>query len=120
MRTPCKELLSLQLNKTNLMSHKLSRIDYEKKTVEQMIRLYCRKKEGNAELCPQCRELLEYAHARLSRCPFGNAKKTCRKCTVHCYKPAMRDLMCKVMRYSGPRMMLYHPWDAIMHLWRER
>lgn len=41
------------------------RIDQEKRTVEQMIRLYCRKKEGNKTLCQQCREMLEYAHARL-------------------------------------------------------
>lgn len=37
---------------------KHSRIEKEKQTVEQMIRLYCRKKEGNGTLCPQCRELL--------------------------------------------------------------
>ena len=47
----------------------MSRIEKEKQTVEQMIRLYCRKKEGNGTLCPQCRELLEYAQTRLSRCP---------------------------------------------------
>ena len=35
-----------------------SRIAQEQRTVAQMIRLYCRKKEGNRELCPQCRELL--------------------------------------------------------------
>ena len=39
----------------------MSRIEQEKQTVEQMIRLYCRKKEGNETLCPQCREVLEYA-----------------------------------------------------------
>ena len=31
-----------------------SRIAQEQRTVAQMIRLYCRKKEGNRELCPQC------------------------------------------------------------------
>ena len=55
-----------------------SRIAQEQRTVEQMIRLYCRKKEGNKELCPQCLELLEYARVRLSRCPFGEKKNTCR------------------------------------------
>ena len=47
----------------------MSRIEKEKQTVEQMIRLYCRKKEGNGTLCPQCRELLEYlknANAKLA------------------------------------------------------
>lgn len=53
---------------------KVSRIAHEKKTVELMIRLYCRKKEKNKILCTDCKELLRYAHARLDRCPFGEKK----------------------------------------------
>ena len=97
----------------------MSRIEQEKQTVEQMIRLYCRKKEGNETLCLQCREVLEYAHARLSRCPFGEKKGTCRLCTIHCYKPEMRERMREIMRWAGPRMLLYHPVAAIRHLWQE-
>ncbi|MCF0256309.1 MULTISPECIES: nitrous oxide-stimulated promoter family protein [Bacteroides] len=97
----------------------LSRIEEEKKTIEQMVRLYCRQKEGNRKLCQQCRKTLEYAHARLSRCPFEEKKPTCRLCTVHCYKPEMKERMRAIMRYSGPRMLLYHPIAAIRHLWRE-
>ena len=41
---------------------KASRIAHEKKTVELMIRLYCRKKEKNTILCADCEELLRYAH----------------------------------------------------------
>ena len=95
---------------------KHSRIEKEKQTVEQMIRLYCRKKEGNGTLCPQCRELLEYAQTRLSRCPFGDGKSTCRICTVHCYKPEMRRQMRAVMRYAGPRMLLSHPIPVLRHI----
>jgi hypothetical protein len=84
-----------------------------------MIRLYCRHKEGNAELCESCQTLLHYAHARLSKCPFGNKKGTCRKCSIHCYKPDMREHMRAVMRYAGPRMMLYHPYYALKHIWQE-
>ena len=104
------------MNKNNPHS---SRIAQEQRTVAQMIRLYCRKKEGNRELCPQCRELLEYAHMRLSRCPFGEKKNTCRLCTIHCYKPEMKERMREVMRYAGPRMLLYHPAAALRHLWKE-
>ena len=60
-----------------------SRIKQEKQTVERMVRLYCRKKEGNKQLCPRCEELLGYAHIRLSRCPFGENKSTCRQCSIH-------------------------------------
>ena len=97
----------------------MSRIEQEKQTVEQMIRLYCRKKEGNKKLCHQCRELLDYSHARLSRCPFGEKKSTCKLCTIHCYKPEMKERMREVMRYAGPRMLFYHPAAAFRHLWRE-
>ena len=60
---------------------KKNRIAREKETVELMIRLYCRKKEKNTVLCPDCEELLRYAHARLDRCPFGEKKSSCKKCT---------------------------------------
>ena len=95
---------------------KKQRVAHEKKVVELMIRIYCRKKEKNAVLCPDCEELLRYAHTRLDRCPFGEKKSSCKKCTVHSYKPAMRERMRTVMRFSGPRMLLYAPWEAIRHL----
>lgn len=91
-------------------------IEREKQTVELMVRLYCRRAEGNRELCPDCQALLAYAHARLDRCPFGETKSTCKRCPVHCYKPAMRERMRIVMRYAGPRMLFFHPIAAIRHL----
>lgn len=97
----------------------MSNIEKEKQIAEQMIRLYCRKKEKNEQLCPKCRELLAYAHARLSHCLFGEKKTTCRLCPVHCYKPKMKEQMREVMRYAGPRMLFYHPVAAIRHLWKE-
>lgn len=39
-------------------------IEKEQRTAEQMIRIYCRYKEGNKELCPTCQQLLHYAHNR--------------------------------------------------------
>ena len=98
---------------------KNSRIEEEKKVVEQMIRLYCQKKEGNGVLCPKCHELLDYAHSRLDRCRYGEEKPTCKKCPVHCYRPDMKERVRAVMRWSGPRMMLYHPVAAIKHIYRE-
>ncbi len=94
----------------------MSRIDREKRVVERMIRLYCRRKEGNTSLCKECAELLEYARKRLERCRFGEKKSTCKKCPIHCYEPAMRERIRHVMRYAGSRMMLHHPLVAIRHL----
>lgn len=84
-----------------------------------MVEIYCRHKEGNRELCQECRELIDYALQRIDKCPLGAKKTTCRLCTIHCYKPEMKEQVRKVMRYSGPRMMIYAPLEAIKHLWRE-
>ena len=89
----------------------MSRIEEEKRVVEQMIRLYCRKSEGHDELCPSCKELLDYAHSRLERCRYGEHKPTCKKCPVHCYRPNMKERIRIVMRWSGPRMIIY-PSDS--------
>ncbi len=94
----------------------MRKTETEKRTVEVMIRLYCRRKEGNKELCPTCAELLEYAHRRLGRCRFGDAKPTCKACPIHCYSPLMRERMRAVMRWAGPRMLWWHPVAALRHL----
>lgn len=88
----------------------------EKEMVSLMIRLYCRKNHKTKELCSECAELDRYARERSDRCPFMENKTFCSNCKVHCYKPEMREKIRKVMRFSGPRMMLYHPVMAIKHL----
>ncbi|MDO8568567.1 MAG: nitrous oxide-stimulated promoter family protein [Dehalococcoidales bacterium] len=92
-----------------------SRIAREAKTIEVMLDLYCRHHHAGVGLCGECRELLDYARERLKRCPFQAGKTTCARCRVHCYKPAMREKIRVVMRYSGPRMMSRHPVLAIAH-----
>ena len=94
----------------------MTEIEREKRTVERMIKLYCRMKEGNRVLCSNCQELRDYAFCRLSSCPYGNKKGSCKHCKIHCYKPEMRNKIREVMRYAGPRMFLFYPIDAIRHL----
>ena len=89
----------------------------EKETVSFMIRLYCKKKHGTKQgLCPECAALDEYARMRSDKCPFMESKTFCSNCKVHCYKPEMREKIREVMRFSGPRMMLYHPVMATRHV----
>ncbi|MDE7154137.1 MAG: nitrous oxide-stimulated promoter family protein [Muribaculaceae bacterium] len=95
------------------------RIAEEKRTVEAMVRIYCRGKHGNNKICENCRALLDYAFSRLERCPQVPSKPTCAKCLIHCYSPAMRERIRVVMRYSGPRMLFRHPLMAMRHIWRE-
>lgn len=94
----------------------MTRIERERRVVEQMIHLYCLHKEGNSEICSDCKALLDYANLRLTHCPFGEKKNTCRRCPIHCYKKDMREKMRNVMRWAGPRMVIYHPITALRHL----
>ena len=98
------------------MKNKQSRLKRESETIAVMITLFCRSRHGSRELCPECRELLDYARKRLEKCPFQEGKTTCAKCPVHCYKPEMRTRIRAIMRYSGPRMIYRHPVMAISHL----
>jgi hypothetical protein len=91
-------------------------IKKEKEVVTTMIELYCRKKHRQPQLCKDCLNLKNYAHLRLSLCRFGEEKKACSNCWVHCYKPKFRNQMKAVMRYSGPWMLLYEPVYSIKHL----
>ena len=89
----------------------------EKEVVSLMIRLYCRRKHGTRDgLCPDCEALERYARERSDRCPFMENKTFCSNCKVHCYKPDMREKIRAVMRFSGPRIIFYHPVMAIRHL----
>lgn len=99
------------------MSKVESKREREKKTVALMIRLYCRKKHGTKkELCPECQALHDYAMLRSDKCPFMETKTFCSNCKVHCYKKDMREKIREVMRFSGPRMILYHPVMAVRHV----
>jgi len=82
-----------------------------------MIRLYCRGQHSpEARPCAECSTLLDYALRRIERCPFGPGKPVCSKCRVHCYGVEQRELIRRVMRYAGPRMLLAHPLLALLHL----
>jgi hypothetical protein len=99
------------------MSPEPRRITREKRTLQAMVRMYCRAHHGTAKgLCAACDDLLAYSLCRLDRCPFGAEKTTCAKCPIHCYKPAMRTKVQAVMRWAGPRMLWRHPILAVVHM----
>jgi len=97
----------------------MTRIEREERTVEAMIRLYCRDRHGTAAgLCAACGELAAFARRRLEKCPFQGAKPTCAHCSIHCYRARAgeRERMREVMRYAGPRMIFRHPILALRHM----
>lgn len=92
-------------------------MDRHLKTIDAMLRIYCQGHHQPEDgLCDACTELHNYAEQRLLHCPFLPDKPPCSKCTVHCYKPAMRERIREVMRYAGPRMLGKHPVMAVRHL----
>ncbi len=102
--------------------------------VLRMIEIYCRGqhksvrkdigKTGHLEsfdqiktgLCPECAELARYVQHKVAICPVIEEKTFCSSCKVHCYAPEQRERIRVVMRYAGPRMMLYDPPNAVRHL----
>ena len=98
---------------------KADRIFDDAGTVTTMIKIYCDGKHGTIhreELCEECLELVSYADYKLKHCKFGDKKPVCGKCTVHCYKPEMREKIRAVMRYSGPKMVYMHPIMLIKYV----
>lgn len=108
----------------------------EAQMVSQMIALWCRGHHGGGHaveqagddgpvrvklglrtitLCPECAELQKYAIARIEHCPHMGTKTFCSACPSHCYRPAMREKIREVMRWSGPRMIRYRPVTAVRH-----
>ena len=91
-----------------------SKADRDLAVIARFIEVFCQKShekhaagraaagigKGKGELCPECRDLLDYAAERLARCPM-DPKPKCKDCPVHCYKPQYRERIKEVMRFSG-------------------
>jgi len=91
----------------------------ERQVVHEIIAMYCRhhhEDRGEDGFCAECRDLAAYADLRLERCPRMAEKTFCSACPIHCYKPEMREKIRTVMRYGGPRMLLYHPMMTLRHM----
>jgi hypothetical protein len=93
------------------------RLARELRTIRAMLRIVCRDRHGTADgLCGECQSLADYAAKRLALCPYGADKPTCVNCRIHCYGKRQREQVRDTMRYAGPRMMLRHPYLAVMHV----
>lgn len=89
---------------------------YDQRIVSIMVRRYCLDHHQSETLCSTCSELLAYANQRIERCPLGEKKTICQRCTIHCYSSQRRMQMKEVMKYSGKRILFSHPLAAIRHL----
>ena len=89
----------------------------EKRILKVMIDIYQRKHPQESKMCE---DLYKYACLRIDKCPFMETKTFCSNCKVHCYKKDMQDKIKEVMRFSGPRMIFYHPIQAISHIYESQ
>ena len=91
------------------------RIIQEKKTIEKMIKIYCKSHSNSRNLCDNCTAILEYIQNRIEHCKFGDCKPICSKCSIYCYNKEMKENIKQVMRYSGKRMVFCHPILTAAH-----
>ena len=83
----------------------------EIKIITLMIHLYCQHHHDINE-----KELCQYAINKINKCPIMETKTFCSQCSIHCYQKDKQKQIKKVMLYSGPLMIFYHPIIAIRHL----
>jgi hypothetical protein len=103
------------------VANMISRRAHHRVVVELMIRRHCWRRHGHRlDLCPQCRDLLEYAASRLDACVHGDAKPPCLRCPVHCFRPEMRAAIRQIMRENRLWFLCRHPLHSLRYLlWPE-
>lgn len=90
---------------------------WEIATMKAMVNLYCRYNHEKLQTpCADCTEMISYAVYKLNHCPWGDKKSACKNCNIHCYDHEHRERIRKIMRFSGPRMLIYQPILAIRYL----
>lgn len=100
------------MNQNNIAAKR----EQEKRIVSLMIRTYCRGHHGTRQgLCPECQTLQEYALLRADRCRLSKQRPFAPTAECIATKPAMREKIRAVMRYSGPRMLFSHPVLVVRH-----
>ncbi|WP_094752093.1 nitrous oxide-stimulated promoter family protein [Psychromonas sp. CD1] len=92
------------------------KLGVEFKTIHAMVNIYCQHEHRTKKICEHCQTFLSYANKKLDRCPYGQIKPICSKCPIHCYKKKQREQAQVIMRYAGPKMLLWHPLLAFKHL----
>jgi predicted amidophosphoribosyltransferase len=105
------------MSTSNKFKFKSKDIFREFLTMHYMIEIYCKgNHEYKGEICSDCKSLLDYSRERLMKCPHYRKKIACRDCRIKCHQEPYKSKIVKVMRYSGPRFIFYHPVLAINHL----
>ncbi len=93
-----------------------NRLNTEKKVFKKMVLIYCKNKHQKNTPCSECREIIEYGIEKIDNCFYAEKKPFCSKCSIHCYNKNMQKKVKDIMRFSGPRIIFYHPFISLKHL----
>lgn len=94
-----------------------ARLIREKRTIRELVRLYCRAHHApNSLLCDDCQSVYDYVVDRLDHCPYGDERTFCAFCPTHCYMSAMRARIKVIMRSAGREMLCRHPILTLLHV----
>ena len=93
------------------------RIEHEISVINTMIDVFYKNKKHKKEYTIiEIEELKNYCASKIHNCPVMVKKTFCSSCEIHCYDSNHRAFIKKIMRYSGPRMLFYHPILLIKHV----
>ncbi|NLC65713.1 MAG: nitrous oxide-stimulated promoter family protein [Clostridium sp.] len=82
-----------------------------------MIEINCKHKHlYNGSLCQECEKIKNYANMKIDKCPHMESKTFCSQCKTHCYDKLHRDKIREIMKYSGPRIIIFHPVATVKHI----
>nr|WP_293444379.1 nitrous oxide-stimulated promoter family protein [Prevotella sp.] len=94
----------------------ISSKERDKQTVKLMIQMYCKHRLKTSQIPEKYRQLINYANTRLDHCSWGKDKPACKDCPHHCFLPEKQKEIREVMKWSGPRMLIWSPRSAFRHL----
>lgn len=93
-------------------------LEKEKEVFKLMVEIYCKGHKHENSICLDCQLIVDYGIRRIDNCPFGEEKTFCSQCKIHCFQDEKRKKVKEIMRYSGPRMIFYHPIMALKHIFK--
>ncbi|MDO5028056.1 MAG: nitrous oxide-stimulated promoter family protein [Bacillota bacterium] len=82
------------------------KIEKKKEILRLMVEIY---KKAHPDQAEDLLALETYAIDKMTNCPNKNKNIVCKSCTIHCYQKEQRQQIKKIMRFSGPRMLVLHP-----------
>ena len=110
------ELKRLNLSEKREQQVKHPYIAKDVETIRIMTEIFCHAHHDTKEgMCPECEDFYLYAVKRLACCPFGEKKPVCGSCKIHCFGKGYKEKAKEIMAFSGPRLILKHPYLSFRH-----